>query len=53
MASYLEDQDSRYIAEQTSKETDPAKLTILVAKLCRALERERGEKSQLQLHRGE
>ena len=43
MAPQFGDGDWRYIAEQTSKEMDPAKLTILVAKLCRALSKEREE----------
>jgi hypothetical protein len=47
MASRLRDGDWRSIAEQASKETDPAKLMILVEKLCCALEGERREKSQL------
>ncbi len=47
MVSRLGDGDWRCIAEQTSKETDPAKLMILVEKLCCALDGERGEKSQL------
>ena len=37
MAQHPEDGDWRFIAEQVSKEMDSAKLTILVAKLCRAL----------------
>jgi hypothetical protein len=37
----------RPIAEQASKEMDPAKLTILIEKLCCALEGERREKSRL------
>jgi len=40
------EQDWRWIAEQTSRETDPAKLTTLVAKLCLALDREREQKPQ-------
>jgi hypothetical protein len=47
MTPHLGDEDWRSIAEQTSKEMDSAKLTILVEKLCRALEGERREKSQL------
>ena len=41
MVQHLGDADWRSIAEQASKETDPAKLTILVEKLCCALEGER------------
>jgi hypothetical protein len=37
MALYLKNEDWRAIAEQVSNEMDPAKLTILVAQLCRAL----------------
>jgi len=38
MAPCPGDGDWRSIAEQTSKETDPAKLMILVEKLCCALD---------------
>ena len=41
MAPHFGHGDWRHIAEQTSKEIDPAKLMILVAKLCRALSDER------------
>jgi hypothetical protein len=37
----------RSIAQQASNEMDPAKLMILVAKLCRALDGVRGKKSSL------
>jgi hypothetical protein len=37
------DQEWRCIAEQASKETDPVKLTALVAQLCRAFD-DRGKK---------
>jgi hypothetical protein len=47
MAPNIGDGDWQSIAEQTSKETDPAKLMILVEKLCCALEGERREKSLL------
>jgi len=47
MAPCAGDGDWRSIAEQTSKETDPAKLMILVEKLCCALDGVRKEKSQL------
>jgi hypothetical protein len=43
MAAQLGDGGWRSIAEQVSKETDPTKLMILVAKLCCALEVERGQ----------
>jgi hypothetical protein len=52
MAPHLEDEDWRYLAEQTSKEMDPSKLTILVAKLCRALDAHREKRSQLHRHPG-
>jgi hypothetical protein len=39
--------DWRTLAEQASTEMDPAKLTVLVRKLCRALD-ERNERKQLQ-----
>jgi hypothetical protein len=45
MAQQFGDGDWRSIAEQTNKEMDPAKLMILVEKLCRALEGERRKKS--------
>jgi len=47
MTPHLGDGDWLSIAEQASKEMDPAKLTILVEKLCCALEDERRGKSQL------
>jgi hypothetical protein len=43
MAPHLGDQDWRSLAEQVAKEMDPAKLTILIAKLCLALDSERKE----------
>ena len=46
MAPHFGDGDWQSIAEQASKEMDPAKLTILVEKLCRALEGKRRETSQ-------
>jgi hypothetical protein len=46
LAAQLGDGRWRSIAEQVSKETDPAKLMILVAKLCCALEVERRQNSQ-------
>ena len=47
MAPYFGNGNWQPIAEQASKEMDPAKLTILIEKLCRALEGERREKSRL------
>jgi hypothetical protein len=47
MAPNLGEADWRPIAEQPSKEVDPAKLMILIGKLCRALEVERREKSRM------
>ena len=41
MAPHLEQGDWRLIAEQASKELDSQKLTILMEKLCCALEGER------------
>jgi hypothetical protein len=46
MAPHLEEGDWRPIAEQASKEMDPQNLTILIGKLCCALEGERRGKSQ-------
>ena len=46
MTPHLGDGDWLSIAEQASTEMDPAKLTILVEKLCCALEGERRGKSQ-------
>jgi len=46
MSSHVDEGGWRPIAEQASKETDPQKLTILIGKLCRALDRECGEKSR-------
>ena len=45
------DQDWRRIAEQTSRETDPVKLSTLVAKLCLALDREREPRPRFQLRK--
>jgi hypothetical protein len=47
MTPHFGDGDWRSIAEQTSKEMDPAKLMTLVEKLCYALDAERREKSLL------
>jgi hypothetical protein len=47
MAPHLGNEDWRSLAEQASKEMDPARLTMLVEKLCCALEGERSEKSRL------
>jgi hypothetical protein len=38
MTQEIEDGSWRSVAEKVSKEMDPAKLTVLVAKLCRAFE---------------
>jgi len=46
MAPHLGDGDWQSIAEQATKEMDPAKLRILVEKLCHALEGKRRETSQ-------
>jgi hypothetical protein len=45
MDPHLADGDWLPIAQQASNEMDPAKLMILVAKLCRALDGERGKQS--------
>ncbi|MGA8838635.1 MAG: hypothetical protein WCF74_01780 [Candidatus Sulfotelmatobacter sp.] len=47
MAARLRDGDWRSIAEQICNEKDPAKLLILVEKLCCALDGKPTEKSQL------
>jgi hypothetical protein len=47
MAPHLGEADWRPIAEQASKQVDPAKLMILIGKLCRALEVERRQKSRM------
>ena len=44
MSLPLEDADWRVIAAEASRERDPAKLTRLVAKLCRSLD-ERNQKA--------
>jgi hypothetical protein len=41
MAPHHTDQKWYSLAEEASKETDPAKLTILVDKLCSALDEDR------------
>ena len=46
MAPHPKNQDWRCIAEQASKENDPAKLATLVTKLCRALDHEREQKRE-------
>ena len=43
MAPHLGDGDWQSIAEQATKEMDPAKLRILVEKVCHALEGKRRE----------
>jgi hypothetical protein len=45
MARYFGNGNWQPIAEQASKEMDPAKLTILIEKLCCALEGEEREVS--------
>ncbi len=50
MAENLTNQEWRSIAEKASKEQDPAKLTILVAELCRSLD-ERQKTPQSQSHK--
>ena len=40
MALYLKNEDWRLIAEQVSTETDPKKLDLLAAHVCRALDGE-------------
>jgi hypothetical protein len=40
VALYLRNEDWRLIPEQVSTETDPEKLTLLVAQLCRVLDGE-------------
>jgi hypothetical protein len=47
MDPHLGDGDWRSIAEQTSNEMDPAKLMILVEKLCRALDGDRVKRSPI------
>jgi hypothetical protein len=48
MALHPEDQEWRDIAKQVSIEMDPATLTILVGKLCRALDERKERKPQTQ-----
>jgi hypothetical protein len=47
------DRDWRRIAEQTSRETDPVKLSTLVAELCLALDREREPRPQFGLQKNQ
>jgi hypothetical protein len=47
MAPHLREGDWRPIAEQASKEVDPAKLMILIGELRCALEGERREKPRM------
>ena len=51
MAHTLTNQEWRSIAEQASTEQDPAKLTSLVAELCRSLD-ERQKSAQFQRREG-
>jgi hypothetical protein len=46
MAPHLGNEDWRSLAEQASKEMDPARLTMLVEKLCCELEGDRRDKSR-------
>jgi hypothetical protein len=48
MAPNRGNEDWRSIAEETSKEMDPARLTILVGKLCRALDERNERESPMQ-----
>ena len=48
MALHSEDQEWRDIAKQISVEMDPAQLTILVGKLCRALDERNEQEPQVQ-----
>ena len=48
MALHPEDHEWRDIAKQVSIEVDSAKLTILVGKLCRALDERNERKPQTQ-----
>jgi hypothetical protein len=48
MALHPEDQEWRDIARQVSIEMDPAKLTILAGKLCRALDERNEQRPQAQ-----
>jgi hypothetical protein len=50
-APHPRDEDWRCIAEQTSRETDPVKLSTLVAKLCLALDREHEPRPQFRLQK--
>jgi len=52
-APHATDQDWRHIAEQTSREMDPVKLSTLVAKLCLALDRERDQRPQFPLQQAQ
>jgi hypothetical protein len=47
MTPQLEDGNWQSVAEQVSKEMDPTKLTVLVAKLCRAFEIEDEKRPRL------
>jgi hypothetical protein len=51
MAENLTNQDWRSIAKEASTEQDPAKLTSLVAELCRSLD-ERKKTPPFQRHEG-
>ena len=53
MAPHPTDQDWRRIAEQASRETDPARLTTLIANLCLALDREREQRPEFGRQEGQ
>jgi hypothetical protein len=48
MAPHSTEQDWRCIAQEASTETDPAKLMTLITRLCDALDRRRGRKTEFQ-----
>jgi hypothetical protein len=50
MALYLKNEDWRLIAEEVTKETDPKKLTTLIAQLCHALNGESDDKPRQPQH---
>jgi hypothetical protein len=51
MALYLKNEDWRLIAQDICTETDPAKLTLLVDLLCRALDGESDATPGTERHR--
>jgi hypothetical protein len=48
MVPHPTDHDWRHIAEKATKEKGPARLMVLIAKLCQALDRENGKKPEFQ-----